>query len=249
MKKRSAKYLRSGRRHLGTWLSLGSSIVAELASECNLDWVLIDLEHGCGNESQILAQLQAVSPPTVAIVRVADPNPKEIMRALDWGADGIMVPHVSCAAEAEQCVRAVFYPPRGVRGVSRTVRAYGYGIRTPADFAAIPAPFLAVQIETSEGVSNATSIASVDGVDALFVGPADLAFDLSLRDDAPEYSECLKIVAQASRSAGKTAGTLVRNLSEVTELQTLGYRLLAVNSDLSILRDGFNRVRELAKDI
>ena len=92
---------------LGTWLSIGSPVIAELAAQCGFDWVLLDLEHGCGTEATILPQIQAIrGTATSAIVRVGAPHPELIARVLDWGAHGIMVPHVNSAAEAEGIVRA-----------------------------------------------------------------------------------------------------------------------------------------------
>ena len=174
--------LRERKPHLGTWLSLGSSVVAELAADCGFDWLLADLEHGSGSEAALVPQLQAIrGSGTAAIVRVGAPHADLIARVLDWGADGIMVPHVSTVAVAEECVTALRYPPRGRRGMSRSVRAYGYGLRPPETEVQ---PFLIAQIETIEAVENARAIAGVDGVDVIFVGPADLQFDLKARPDS-----------------------------------------------------------------
>ena len=236
--------LREKKRHLGTWLSVGSPVIAELAAESGFDWLLLDLEHGCGSEAALLSQLQAVRNSGVAaMVRVGAPHPDLVARVLDWGADGLMIPHVSTAAEAEACVRAAHYPPRGRRGVSRTVRAYGYGLRPPAD-GQPPAPLILTQIETVAGVNNAGAIASVDGVDALFVGPADLSFELKLQPAAPAYDDCLATVSGAAASAGKQCGILLRRLEDLPRLQAQGFTWLAVDSDLAILREGFRRIAD-----
>jgi 2-dehydro-3-deoxyglucarate aldolase/4-hydroxy-2-oxoheptanedioate aldolase len=236
--------LRERKLQLGTWLSLGSSVVAELAAESGFDWLLFDLEHGCGAEAALLPQLQAIrGASAAAIVRVGAPYPDLIARALDWGADGIMVPHVSTVTEAEACVRAMHYPPRGQRGFSRSVRAYGYGRRPPAE-GVTPTPVLFAQIETIEAVENAQAIAEVEGVDVLFVGPADLQFDLKARPSLArrDYRGCLEHVAAASRAAGKSCGLLIRQPSDIEDSRKLGFTHLAMDSDMAILRRGYQDI-------
>jgi 2-keto-3-deoxy-L-rhamnonate aldolase RhmA len=222
---------------LGTFLSLGSPVIAELAGECGFDWVLIDLEHGNETEAALPHQLRALrGSKTAAIVRVGAPHPELIARVLDWGAQGIMVPHVNSAQEAEQIVQAAHYAPRGRRGFSRTVRAYGYGLRPPGQD--MPAPLIMAQIETVTGVKNVAEIAAVDGINVLFVGPADLQFDLKHRSNG-DYAKCLAQVVSAAKSAGKAAGILVREIGELQTHLDLGFTHVAVDSDLSILRKGF----------
>lgn len=232
--------------HIGTWLSLASPVVAELAGECGFDWVLIDLEHGCGTDADVLPQLQALKgTPTRGIVRVGAPHPELIGRMLDLGAHGIMVPHVSTVAEAEDCVRALHYPPRGHRGFSRSVRAYGYGLKAPV---MDEPPLFYAQIETIEAVENARAIAEVDGVDVLFVGPADLQFDLTARPDVArcDFAECLAEVAASATAAGKSAGTLLRNHADLVPLRDQGFTHFAIDSDLGILRSGYQSILKSA---
>ena len=226
---------------LGTWLSVGSPVIAELAAASGFDWLLFDMEHGCGSESSLFSCLQAVKgSKTQTIVRVGAPHPEFIMKVLDWGADGIMVPHVSSAIEAEACVHAVNYPPLGHRGMSRSARAYNYGL-TPPD---TQQPMLIVQIETIEGVLNVEAIANISGVDCLFVGPADLNYDLSHREHAADlsYESCLRRVAAATKAAHKKAGILVRNIADKPSLQAMGFTHLAIDSDLGILRGRFQQL-------
>lgn len=222
--------------HLGTWLSLGSPVIAELATLCGLDWVLFDLEHGSAPESALPDQLRALrGSSTRGMVRVGAPHPDQISRVLDWGAHGIMVPRVEFADAAEEIVRAAHHAPRGRRGRSRTVRAYDYGMRSPEQ--ALP-PIIMTQIETVTGVQHAADIARVDGVDVLFVGPADLQFDLTVGPAAApgDFDQCLGIIAAAAREAGKEAGILVRDLADVPRHLELGFGHIAVDSDISILR-------------
>jgi 2-keto-3-deoxy-L-rhamnonate aldolase RhmA len=231
---------------IGAFLSIGSPAVAELAAECGFDWVLIDLEHGCESEAALPDQLRALrGSPTLAIVRVGAPHPDLIGRVLDWGAHGIMVPHVDTVAQAQQCVKAATYPPHGVRGVSRTVRAYGYGTRLPGD--EMPKPIILAQIETAEGVANADQIAAVEGIDALFIGPADLSHDLKARQSPRSYDECAGAIVKAAKDHGKGCGILVRHADDKEKLKSLGLTWIAMDSDLSLVREGFKRNLETAR--
>jgi len=235
--------MRSGNRCIGTWLSIGSPVIAELAALSGFQWVLLDLEHGSVPEASLPDQLRALrAGDSAAIVRVGAPHPDLIARVLDWGAHGIMVPHVNSAAQAEAIVAAAHYVPRGHRGYSRTVRAYDYGLHPPGD--GTPAPLIMAQIETIEGVANAAEIARVDGVDVLFVGPADLQFDLKNRPEAArgDYAQCLDTVLAAARSAGKGAGILVRDPASLGSHRDLGFTHIAIDSDLSILRKGYQQI-------
>lgn len=234
---------------LGTWLSVGSPVIAELAALSGFDWVLLDLEHGSAAEASLPEQLRALcGTRTKGVVRVGAPHPDLIARVLDWGADGIMVPHVNTVAEAEALVRAAHYPPRGKRGVSRTVRAHGYGLRSPES---TPAPLLLAQIETLDAVHAADAIAGVAGIDVLFVGPADLQHDLRHRPATAtaDFEDCLARVVAAARAAGKRAGTLVRDGSELPRRLEQGFTQVAVQSDLALLRDAFSAILQNARAI
>lgn len=219
---------------LGTWLSIGSPVIAELAALSGFDWVLFDLEHGCASEADLPDQLRAISgKKATGVVRVSAPEPDQIARVLDWGADGIMVPRVESAADAASIVRFACHAPLGRRGFSRTVRATNYGMKDHPG-----KPIILVQIESLAGVGGADEIARVEGVDGLFVGPADLWHDLEHHpaEGLPSYDKCLEQVLTAARNAGKEAGILVRNPEEVALHAGLGFTRIAVDSDLSILR-------------
>lgn len=232
---------------IGTWLSVGSPVIAELTAECGFDWTLLDLEHGCESEAALPGQLRALrGSKTKAIVRVGAPHADLIARILDWGADGIMVPHVNSAEDAAAIVQAAHYPPRGTRGFSRTVRAYAYGLRPPQKNPR--PPLLIAQIETLEAVNRAEEIAAVPGINVLFVGPADLNFDLRTRRSKVPYDECLHRVATAATAQRKASGILVRDLSDLPGLKRLGFTTIAISSDLSLLREGFLKILGTARD-
>ena len=227
--------------HIGTFLSIGSPTIAELAALSGFDWVLIDLEHGSASEAAVPDQLRALrGSKTRGIVRVGAPHPDLIARVLDWGAHGIMIPHVGSAAAAEAIVQAAHYAPRGGRGYSRTVRTHEFGLR-PAE--QTPAPIIMAQIESIEGVNHAAEIAHVDGIDVLFVGPADLQHDLTHRAAAApgDFAACLNLVVTAAKDAGKETGILARNLADVPHYLDQGFTQIAIDSDLSILRKNWQQ--------
>lgn len=237
---------------IGTWLSIGSPVIAELAAASGFDWLLFDLEHGAHSDAVLLGNLQAIKgTPALPIVRVGAPHPDLILRALDWGSAGIMVPHVESAAEAAGCLQAIHYPPRGRRGISRSARVYEYGLRPMPAPPDLPSPVLFAQIETLQGVQQVDEIAAVDGVDVLFVGPADLAFDLSVRRNGhtPAYEDCLARVAAAARAHGKQAGILVRTMSDIPALRDRGFTHFAVESDLGIIRNRYTQLLEGTREL
>ncbi len=229
--------MRSDEPCFGTWLSSGSPVVAELAAQCGFDWLLLDMEHGCLPEADLLSNLRATGgSDAMIVVRVPTHEAGLIGRALDWGADAIMVPHVETAGEARELVRAMRYPPEGARGYSRSVRAYGYGLSAPDTRVG---PLLFAQIESAKGIANVDAIASVSGVHVLFIGPADLKLSLSTEPAAPSYAEALDSVIRASKTHGVHAGILIRNRNDTETTLGQGFTRIAVDSDISILRAGF----------
>ena len=233
---------------LGTWITIGSPVVTEVVSNYGFDWLLFDLEHGCMSEEGMIANMQAVrGAETKIIVRVGELRHSLIGHALDYGAAGIMLPHVENAATAREALEAMYYPPYGDRGLSTSARSFGFGSRVPKDIAAMERPLFMTQIESYDGVMNAEEIAAVEGVDVLFVGPRDLGYELSVRpaEKTMEMDEALQRVAAAASKHGKQAGILVRNVADLPKLREYGYTALAAGSDLGMLRAGY---RELLKN-
>jgi len=219
---------------------MGSPVIAELAGLCGFDWLLIDLEHGAVGEMALFQMLQALrGTPTAVIVRIGALHPELIQRVLDWGADGIMVPHVDTAEQARAVVRSSRFPPRGTRGYSRSVRACDYGFDLSGSSFD---PLIFTQVESAQAVSNVHEIAAVDGVDVLFVGPADLNLDLKAFESSLSYEKCLESVSKAAADNGRLAGLLNRNESEVDALKAKGFMVQAVDSDLAILRGRFKEL-------
>ena len=220
---------------VGTFLNLGSPVTVEIAGLAGFDWVLLDHEHGPGGEDTMLHQLQAAAAtPTFPIVRIAINETARFKRALDMGASGVMVPYVNTADEARAAVQAMRYPPHGIRGVAKFNRGAGFS----GDFEdyylhAHERLLTVVQIETAEAVANIDEIAAVDGADVLFVGPADLSYNLGIRDqlESPRFTEALQKVSAAAKKHGKAAGILVHANPLVAKVRDLGYTFVSLGSD------------------
>ncbi len=238
--------IRNGKHAWGSWISTDSPVVAEIAGQYPFDWLLIDFEHGAASEAVLPEIVRGISHCGAAIIiRVPELLPGMIARVLDWGADGIMLPHVRSAEEAASCVAAMRYPPYGTRGYSSSVRAYGYGTVPPV----VPSdvrPLFFAQIEDLKGVEHAEAIAAVDGVDVLFVGPADLKLGLSTIDskNKPTYEQALKRVVNAAKNHGKRPGILVRDHQDISVLRESGFSCMAIDSDIAILRKGYERIMQ-----
>jgi len=200
----------SDRAQYGIWLCTGSPVIAEIVAGSGIDWVLIDAEHSTNSLESLQQQLQVIAAyPVTPVVRVPFNDQVMLKQALDLGAANILVPMVDTAEQAQKAVAGVRYPPLGVRGVgsalaraSRWNRIENYLGRAP-EFGS-----LTVQIETAEAVKNVAEIAAVDGVDALFIGPADLSASMGFigQQDHPEVVEAVLHSIRAIVAAGKPAG-------------------------------------------
>lgn len=225
----------SGEVVAGTWLVLASSLCAEMAGRAGFDWAVIDLEHGMGDMDSLLHQLQALDATAGrAIVRVAWNDPVRVKRILDLGSAGIMFPYVSTADEAEAAVRAMRYPPEGIRGMTPLGRYADFGATFPEYAAAVNDQLLTiVQVETADAVRNAEAIAAVPGVDVLFVGPMDLSLGLGVfrQFDHPTFREACASVVSACRRASKAAGILLLDPGQIEPTVADGFTFLAVSSD------------------
>jgi 4-hydroxy-2-oxoheptanedioate aldolase len=232
---------------IGLWLALADAYCAEICAGAGFDWLLIDGEHAPNDIRSILAQLQALAPyPVHPVVRPPVGDVALIKQLLDIGAASLLIPMVESADQARLLVSAVRYPPRGVRGVaSALVRAARWnGIPDYLDSADDDVCLL-LQIETARGLDNIERITAVEGVDGLFIGPADLSASLGHRGH-PEHPEVQAAIADAIRrirAAGKAAGILTRDEKLVREYLQQGCSFIAVGADVTLLSRG---ARELA---
>ncbi|WP_162415689.1 HpcH/HpaI aldolase family protein [Cyclobacterium roseum] len=236
------KRLKSGETLIGCWLNLGSSITAEIVGLSGFDWVLIDLEHGAGEPKDLLHQLQALEHTAAApIVRVESYQKERIHRVLDLGAEGVMCPRIFTAEEAQKAIKGIHYPPIGIRGVAKMVRATGFG----KDFdkyksGTSDALVGIIQIETAEALEELDEIANTPGVDVLFIGPADLTVALGIDGDLnhPLFIEAVDRIVTAAKNASKAVGILIFDPNDFKKYQDLGIQLIACGSDATFVASG-----------
>jgi len=229
----------SDRALIGIWACTGSPLVTEIAAGSGLDWLLIDGEHSANTLDSLQMQLQAAAAyPITPLVRVPWNDPVIIKQVLDLGAQNIIVPMVSSADEARAAVAATRYPPAGVRGVgsalarsARWNRVAGY-LGDAAQHVS-----LTVQIETTAGVDAAAEIAAVDGVDAVFVGPSDLAASMGLlgQQTHPDVVAAVEHVFRAVAAAGKPVGVNAFDPVAADAYIAAGAAFVAVGADVALL--------------
>jgi 4-hydroxy-2-oxoheptanedioate aldolase len=235
---RLKRALRDGQVQIGLWSGLSSHIAAEIVAGAGFDWILIDTEHSPTELADVHRQLQAMQGSgTAAMVRLPWNDPVVFKRLLDLGVQSLLVPYVQNADEARRAVAATRYPPDGIRGVATTTRASRYGRVKDYVGRAHDEICVIVQVETRAALARLETIAAVDGVDGLFIGPSDLAADMGhLGDSAhPEVRAAIDDAIGRIRATGKAAGILAPVEGDARHWLELGSTLLAVGSDVSIL--------------
>lgn len=222
-------------RQFGVWLTLANPTVAEIAGKSGFDWCLIDAEHGPNTLQTIAAQLQALAgTPAQPVVRVPMGEDWILKQVLDLGAQTIVVPMVHTAEQAAQVAAAVRYPGQGVRGMGAALaRASDYGAIVDYVSNANDQIFLFVQIESVLAVENIDAIAATDGVDGIFVGPADLSADMGFVEqmDAPEVLAAIDHVYARTKAAGKFVGTVTFDVNDFEAQVDKGVDFLGLGAD------------------
>lgn len=253
MMKNLKERIQSGEAVHGCWINLGSLVSAEIIGHAGFDWVLIDLEHGAGDYTIMYNQLQILAgTPTTSFVRIDNTVRPNVQHILDAGACGIMFPQIQTPEEADLAVRMMYYPPRGIRGMAKMVRATSFGQQANVYFNSLKETIVGIiQIETLNSINHIDDIAAIDGVDVLFVGPNDLslALDVFGQLDHPLYQQAIKEVARAARKYNKSAGVLLLDgkENEYNMYYQLGYRFLACGADGSFVAKGASdMVKQLA---
>jgi 4-hydroxy-2-oxoheptanedioate aldolase len=238
--------LAAGRQQIGIWNTVPGPVVTEALACTGYDWVVVDTEHSLTDVPDTMGMMQALAAHGVAaVVRPATNDVVLIKRFLDLGAHTLMIPYVQTADEAEAAVRAMHYPPRGVRGVSGMTRANGYGAVSGYFEAAAAELCLIVQIETLAAVDRIAEIAAVPGVDALFIGPADLGMSMGRTGGMadPEVQAVVERAIKGIVAAGKPAGILVTDPELAQQCIDLGTTFTAVGVDLSLLVGAARQLR------
>jgi len=244
--------LQSGQAQIGLWLGLADPYCAELAANAGFDWLLIDGEHAPNDLRGLLGQLQAVAPyASQPVIRPVIGDTALIKQILDIGAQTLLVPMVESAEQARELVRAMHYPPSGVRGVgsalaraSRWNSIPGYLDKADAQMC------LLVQIENLEGLARLDEIVAVDGVDGVFIGPADLSAAMGHRGNPghPDVQAAIEDAILRISKAGKAAGILSADQKLARRYIELGAKFVAVGVDTTVLMRGLQTLAAAFKN-
>lgn len=231
---------------IGAWLNLASPLVAEAVAAIGFDWLLIDAEHGPNDVPSVLAQLQAVGAyPAAPVVRIPNHDAALIKRYLDIGAHNLLVPMVDTAEQATAIVQASRYPTAGIRGVGAGLaRASCWSLNSSYLESADTSVRVIAQIETERGLQNLKEIMRVDGIDAVFFGPADIAASkgmLGKAGDSAVQQAVLEGIETAS-VANMSSGVFAGDKAFLKQCESAGARLLGVTSDVSLLVSNGKRV-------
>jgi len=233
--------LKAGKAQIGLWSSLSSNYTVEVIAGAGFDWILLDTEHSPSDLENLLTQLQAAAPyPTHPVVRVPWNDMVTIKRTLDIGAQSLLVPYVSTPQEAQAAVSHTRYPPAGVRGVAGTTRATRFGRIKDYARRAHEELCLLVQVETQQALDNIEAICAVEGVDGVFIGPADLHASLGHTGEIanPKVKPLIDDAIGRIRKAGKAPGILTPNEADAKHWLQCGALFVAVGADVGILARG-----------
>lgn len=232
------------RPQIGLWLGLTSPYTAEICAGAGYDWLLVDGEHAPNDIPSLLAQLQAIGTASHAVVRPPIGEAWLIKQVLDIGAQSLLVPMVESAEQAQALVRAVRYPPHGMRGVGAALARASAFNRIPDYLQTANAEIcLLVQVETLSALEKAGEIAAVDGVDGVFIGPSDLAADMGYlgHPGAPEVLEAIARGLETIHGAGKPSGILTSDQALARRYLADGVSFLAIGTDVGLLGQATTR--------
>ncbi|MFI7452818.1 HpcH/HpaI aldolase/citrate lyase family protein [Nonomuraea sp. NPDC049714] len=226
---------------LGTWIKLSSPESVEIMAHAGFDFVVIDLEHttldlGAASTHIAMARALGVDP----LVRVPDHGLSVIQRVLDAGAAGVVVPHVDTVQQARAVVRATCFPPRGDRGSGGTSRAGRWGLLPRADYLEYgnEQALCVVQLESEVAIRNTREILALDGIDAAFVGTADLSMSMGVAAGSDEVDRLVTSALAAAAAAGVPIGTASATSDQARAALARGYDYVVVSNDTSILASG-----------
>ena len=226
---------------IGTWISSASPIVAEAIGHAGFDWGVVDMEHAPLDLMGVVHLLQALgNTKMLSIVRLPWNDAVVVKRVLDAGAATLLFPFVQDAAEAARAVAATRYPPAGQRGMSGMSRASKFGTVPNYLKSADAGMGVILQLETPQALARLEDIAAVDGVDAIFIGPADLSASMGYSGQFthPAVMQAMADAARRCKALGKPVGTVGATPDVVTQYRALGYDYLAVSSDMGLLMSG-----------
>lgn len=230
----------------GIFISSGSEVAVELAAAAGFDWVLLDMEHGLGDESKILSMIRCLDATgTAPIVRIPALREEYIKHVLDYGAAGIMCPMVRSVEDVHELLACMRYSPQGRRGLIAGSRASRYGEDFTTYFERANSELLCVvQIETEAALEKVDAIAAVDGVDVLFLGHSDMSLALGCHGDYGHDSMVTaeQNILRAALKHEKTAGMLLKHGMDEGSYVKRGFHFMAVGSDIRCLRAGYKKL-------
>jgi 4-hydroxy-2-oxoheptanedioate aldolase len=233
--------IKAGKPQIGLWSSLSSNYSVEVIAGAGFDWLLLDMEHSPNDLESLLAQMQAAAAyPSHPIVRVPWNDMVMIKRVLDAGAQTLLIPYVSTVEEAKAAVSYTRYPPHGVRGVAGVTRASRFGrVKDYAKHAHEEICVL-VQVETEAAAAQIEAICAVDGVDGVFIGPADLHASMGYTGETanPKIMPMMEEAMRRIRKAGKAPGYLSPVEADAKKMLAAGCLFCAVGADIGLLARG-----------
>ena len=233
--------LKAGKPQIGLWSTLSSSYTVEAVAGAGFDWLLLDSEHSPVDIENLLTQLQAAAPyASHPIVRIPWNDMVNTKRVLDIGAQTLLVPYVQTSEEARSAVASTRYPPAGVRGVAGTTRATRFGRVKEYAKRAHEEICVLVQVETQSALGSIEAICAVDGVDGVFIGPADLHASMGHAGETAnaKVKPLIDDAIRRIRKAGKAPGILTPNEADARHWLECGALFVAVGSDAGILARG-----------
>jgi len=236
----------------GLWVTLESASITEMAVALGLDWVVIDAEHGHLDWKDINSHIRAaLRSDTVVLVRIAERSTILSKRALDIGADGIIIPWMEKAEEVEEAVRDCRYPPEGRRGIGGE-RATAWGQCLSEHAAEANENVLIVpMIESIAAIPNVATMCEVDGIDLFFIGPADFSSTAGFRGqwEGPGVAEQILGLKDTINTAGKHCGVVTTSIQNLTDRLNQGFRMLALGTDSGLLlRSLHQSLQEVDRD-
>jgi 2-keto-3-deoxy-L-rhamnonate aldolase RhmA len=245
--------LQSGEATIASWLSVAHPTIAEIMGQAGFDCLIVDMEHGIldieGVHSLVLT---LAGTPASSLVRVPWNDPVIIKRVLETGTLGILVPQVSSAEEVAQAVRAVRYPPQGIRGIG-CQRPAGYGAWFDEYLGAANEELVvAVQIETARAIENLDAILSVEGLDLIFIGANDLAANMGLFNQTqhPQVQEAIRRILVAAKKAKVPVGLMAADADDANRRMAEGFQFVGVGHDVGLLSSACRGLcRRVTRDV
>lgn len=233
---------------LGTFLKITDPAIVEIAGYAEMDFIIIDMEHGPINVESAQNLIRAAEVVDICpIIRVTRNEETDILRALDIGAYGVEVPQINTKSEAEKLVAAAKYAPQGQRGVCRYVRAAKYSSESIERYfkTSNEENVLIAHLEGEEGLRNLEDIISVPDIDVIFIGPYDLSQSLGITGEVnnPKLINEMEKIVDKCKTANKVVGTFVENIESAKQWKEKGVQYLAYSVDVGLLYEAFKSIK------